>query len=99
MKNEHTFYLPTLNETGDPSGIFFSDRYAQLVSGGRGYDENCAVVIESDDYEILMNLERTFAEQRAFCEVSEAAFYFDWLAMNISLRTTNYMYLMASPTM
>ena len=77
MKNEHTFHLPTLNETGDPSGIFFSDRYAQLVSGGCGYDKNCAVVIESDDYEILMNLERTFAEQRAFCEVSEAAFYFD----------------------
>lgn len=79
MKNEHTFHLPTLNETGDPSGIFFSDRYAQLVSGGRGYDENCAVVIESDDYEILMNLERTFAEQRAFCEVTEAASYFDFI--------------------
>ena len=58
MKNEHTFHLPTLNETGDPSVIFFSDRYAQLVSGGRGYDKNCAVVIESDDYEILINLER-----------------------------------------
>jgi hypothetical protein len=46
---------------------FLSNRFAQLVSGGRGYDRNCAVVIDTDDYEILMPLEREYAKKLAFC--------------------------------
>lgn len=57
--------------------IFLSDRFVQLVSGGRGYDRNCAVVIDTDDYEILMPLEREYAKKLAFCEVEEAPFYAD----------------------
>ncbi len=58
--------------------LFLSNRFAQLVSGGRGYDRNCAVVIDTDDYEILMSLEREYAKKLAFCEVTEAASYFDF---------------------
>lgn len=74
------FSMPQLDKAGDPSSLFpIGHKLRNFVSGGRGYDEESAVVIDTDDFEIMMDIERDFVKYRAEAEIAEAACQAGWI--------------------